>query len=381
VDFAAVTARMNKIRHGNSERLATWLRGMEGVDFHDDYATFVDAHTVHVGDEQISGETMVIHTGARARQPAIPGLDTVPWLDNVRLLDLQTLPQHLIILGGSYISLEFAQIFRRFGSQVTILERGPQLMPREDADIAIIAHDLLMDEGIAIQLNTTANRVEAQAEGVAVFFTQDGTAQTVQGSHLLVAAGRVPNTDKLNLAAAGVQTNERGYIPVNDVLQSNVPHIYALGDVNGEGAFTHTSVNDGQIFWDHYSGTGDRKLADRNPIYAMYIDPPLGRVGMDEQAARRSDRPILMATKPMSEISRAIEKDETTGLVKIFVDAESEQIVGATVFGTGGDEIISLFATFMMTKQSYKVFQRAVLPHPTVAELMPFILEGLELVR
>ncbi len=378
IDFAKVMARQNQIRNNNSTKLEAWLRGLDGVDFYDTYAHFTGDHTVQVGQEEIRGVTIVVHTGARARTPAIPGLETVDWLDNVRLLDLQELPAHLVILGGSYISLEFAQAFRRFGSEVTIIERGAQLMFREDEDIAAIALDLLTRAGIAVQLNADVERVAANEGGVQVTFTQNGATTALQGSHLLVAAGRVPNTDKLNLSAAGVATDKRGYIKVNEVLQSNVAHIYAVGDVNGEGAFTHTSVNDGQIFWDQYSGSGDRKLSDRNPVYAMYIDPPLGRVGIDEKAARQSDRPILMATKPMAEISRAIEKDETDGLVKLFVDADSETILGATVFGTGGDEIISIFATFMMTKQSYKLFQRAVLPHPTVAELMPFMFDALK---
>jgi len=200
---------------------------------------------------------------------------------------------------------------------------------------------------------------------------------TIAGSHLLVAAGRRPNSDQLNLAAAGVNTTERGYIPVNEVLQTNVPHIFAVGDVNGAGAFTHTSVNDGEIFWDNYSGQGDRKLSDRIVIYAMYIDPPLGRVGLSEKEARASDRNILMATRLMKDIARAKEKDETAGLVKILVDADTEEIVGATILGVGGDEIISMFASFMYTKQSYKLFRRAVLPHPTVAELMPWTLDDL----
>ncbi|MEZ4675023.1 MAG: mercuric reductase [Caldilineaceae bacterium] len=388
IDFAKVMARMNKIRNNNSEELESWLTGLDGVDFYRAYASFEDAHTVRVGEESIYGETIVVHTGARARKPPLPGLDEVAWLDNVRLLHLQKLPEHLVILGGSYISLEFAQAFRRFGSAVTIIERSPQLMFREDKDIADIALELMVRAGITVYLNANVERVAKVSDGkvgdgkvndgAKVFFSQNDKTQSVQGSHLLVAAGRAPNTDQLNLDAAGVQTSDRGYIEVNDVLQSSVPHIYALGDVNGQGAFTHTSVNDGQIFWDHYSGTGDRTLSDRNPIYAMYIDPPLGRVGIDEQAARKRERTVLMASKPMSEIARAIEKDETDGLVKLFVDEQSEEILGATVFGTGGDEIISLFATFMMTKQSYKTFQRAVLPHPTVAELMPFILDELE---
>ena len=381
IDFAKVMARMNQIRTHNNEGMESWLKGMDGVDFYSEYASFESDHTVRVGDQVIYGETIVVHTGARARVPEIPGLDEVDWLDNVRLLDLQELPQHLVILGGSYISLEFAQAFRRFGSDITIIEQGPQLMFREDADIATIALELMEQAGITVHLNAKVEQVAAKGGGVAVNITQQGEPVAVNGTHLLVAAGRVPNTERLNLTAAGVQTNERGYIPVNDVLQSNVPHIYAVGDVNGRGAFTHTSVHDGQIFWDHYSGQGERKVSDRNLVYAMYIDPPLGRVGMDEKSARQSDRNVLMATKPMAHISRAIEKAETDGLVKLFVDADTEEILGATVFGTGGDEIISIFATFMMTKQSYNVLQQAVLPHPTVAELMPFVLEELKPLR
>lgn len=378
IDFSVVMARMNKIRNEITEGMAEWLKGMEGVDFYHNYAVFESEHTVRVGEETIYGETIVIHTGAQARKPPIPGLDEVDWLDNVQLLDLQVLPKHLVILGGSYISLEFAQAFRRFGSEVTIIERGAQLMFREDEDIAEIAFDLLTRAGITVHLNADVTQISSKGNGVEVAFSHENETRTVQGSHLLVAAGRVPNTDRLNLDAAGVKANERGYIPVNEVLQSNVSHIYAVGDVNGKGAFTHTSVHDGQIFWDHYSGNGNRKLSDRTTVYAMYIDPPLGRVGMDEKTARKSSRNVLMATKPMSHISRAIEKDETDGLIKLFVDADTEEILGATVFGTGGDEIISIFATFMMTGQSYKVLQRAVLPHPTVAELMPFILDELE---
>lgn len=377
IDFDKVMARMNKIRNGGSQGLEGWLAGMEGVDLYKAYAEFVDPHTVRVGDEVIAGETIVIHTGARPRTPAIPGLDQVDWLDNARLLDLPELPQHLVVIGGSYIGMEFGQAFRRFGSEVTILDAGSQLMFREDADIAQAAQEILEGEGIDVHLDVTVERVAQTDEGVEVFLNENGAKTVVRGSHLLVAAGREPNTDRLNLAAAGVASTKRGYVTVNEVMQTNVPHIFAVGDVNGSGAFTHTSVNDGEIFWDFYSGEGDRRRADRTVIYAMYIDPPLGRVGMSEKQARKSGRNILMATRPMSRIARAREKDETAGLVKILVDADSEQIVGATILGVGGDEIINMFATFMQTGQSYKVFRRTVLAHPTVAELMPWILDDL----
>ena len=379
VDFAKVMERQNKMRHGASSGLEEWLSGLEGVSIHKGYGTFVDKHTVQVGDEQIRAETIVINAGGRPREIPLPGLDSVDWLNNARLLDLQELPQHLVIVGGSYISLEFAQAFRRLGSEVTVLEGSSQLMFREDEDIAAAAHEVLASEGIQIHLDARVGRVaQDEPQQIDIFFEKDGVEQSVRGSHLLLAVGRVPNSDRLNLAAAGVETTDRGYIAVNNVMQTSVPHIFAVGDINGEGAFTHTSVNDGETFWDFYSGSGDRSLDERISTYAMFIDPPLGRVGMSEKEARQSDRSVLMATRPMRQISRAREKDETAGLVKILVDADSEEFLGATILGVGGDEIINMFTPFMYTKQSYKVFRKAVLTHPTVAELMPWILDDLK---
>lgn len=379
IDFAKVMARQNKLRHGASNGLEKWLRGMNNVTVYGDFATFESPHTVRVGDEIIEGETIIINAGGRARMAPIAGIDDVDWLNNARLLDLPALPQHLVIIGGSYISLEFAQAFRRLGSEITILEGGPQLMFREDVDIATLAQEILEGEGITIHLNAGVQRLAQEADQkIDVFFEQGGQTHQVRGTHLLLAVGRVPNSDRLNLAAAGVEVNERGYIRVNDVMQTNVPHIFAVGDINGEGAFTHTSVNDGEIFWDYYSGADDRTLEARITTYAMFIDPPLGRVGMSEKEARASGRTVLMATRPMHTISRAKEKDETAGLVKILVDADTEQFLGATILGVGGDEIINMFTPFMYAKQSYKLFRKAVLTHPTVAELMPWILDDLK---
>ena len=379
VDFAKVMERQNKIRNGSSQGLENWLRGMDNVDVYSQFATFENPHTIRVGDELIEGETIVINAGGRSRQVSVPGIDWVDWLNNARLLDLAALPKHLVIVGGSYISLEFAQAFRRLGSEVTVLERGSQLMSREDADIADLAREILEGEGITIHFNTKVQRLAQEAaEQIDVFFEQEGEAKQVRGSHLLLAVGRVPNSDRLNLEAAGVEVNDRGYIVVNEVMQTNISHIFAVGDINGEGAFTHTSVNDGEIFWDHYSGDDDRTLEERIPTYAMFIDPPLGRVGMGEKEARTSGLNVLMATRPMKYISRAKEKDETAGLVKILVDADTEQFLGATILGVGGDEVINMFTPFMATKQSYKLFRKTVLTHPTVAELMPWILDDLK---
>lgn len=379
IDFTKVMARQNTMRHGASDGLEKWLRDMDGVTIYNGFGTFEDASVVRVGDVRIAGETIVINAGGRARKLTLPGIEAVDWLDNRKLLDLKELPQHLVIVGGSYIGLEFAQAFRRLGSEVTVLQSGAQIMPREDADIAKSAQGILEDEGITIHLNARAKRVAQPADKqIDVFFDGDEGEKQINGSHLLLAVGRIPNSGRLNLEAAGVQVDDRGYIQVNDVMQTSTPHIYAVGDINGEGAFTHTAVNDGEIFWDYYSGEDDRTLSQRVSTYAMFIDPPLGRVGMGEKEARASGRNVLMATRPMKNIARAKEKDETAGLVKILVDADSEQFLGAAILGVGGDEIINMFTTFMITKQSYKLFRKAVLTHPTVAELMPWILDDLK---
>ena len=379
IDFAKVMERQNKMRHSMSHGMENWLRGLEKVDIYNHFAMFESPNTIRVGDEVIEGDMIVINAGGRAREVSIPGIDQVEWLNNARLLDLSALPKHLVIVGGSYISLEFAQAFRRLGSEITILEGGSQLMFREDADIAAIAQEILESEGTTIHLNARVKELAQDAlQEIKVVYDQNGETKQVAGTHLLLAVGRVPNSDRLNLEAAGVEVNERGYIVVNEVMQTNVPNIFAVGDINGEGAFTHTSVNDGEIFWDYCCGDEERTLGQRISTYAMFIDPPLGRVGMSEKEARASGRNVLMATRPMRYISRAKEKDETAGLVKILVDADTEQFLGATILGVGGDETINLFTTFMYTKQSYKLFRKAVLAHPTVAELMPWILDDLK---
>jgi len=379
IDFAKVMERANSMRHGACNGMENWLRGLDNVDIYAKFASFEDPHTVRVGDDLIQGDTIVINAGGRARVVQIDGMDEIDWLDNVRLLDLKELPKHLVIVGGSYISLEFAQAFQRLGSQVTVLEANSQIMPGEDEDIAAAAHEVLESEGISIQLNSRAVHLEQKAKkDITVTFTQNGQENQVNGTHLLLAVGRVPNSDRLNLKAAGVEVNERGFIKVNEVMQTNQPQIFALGDINGEGAFTHTSVNDGEIFWDYFCDDDDRTLSQRIPTYAMFIDPPLGRVGMSEKEARQSGRNVLKATRSMKYVSRAKEKDETAGLIKILVDADTEEFLGAAILGVGGDEVINMFTPFMYTGQSYKVFRKAVLTHPTVAELMPWILDDLK---
>ena len=318
-NFPRIMARMNEIR--GAEGLKTYIES--NGDFYPEYAQLEDEHRVRVSDEVIEAETIYIHTGARARTLDLPGMDEITPLTNKTLLELKELPEHLIIMGGSYIGLEFGQMFRRFGSRVTVLERGGQLMIREDADVAEIAQGIFEREGMSIQLNTDVKRVgKGNIADVVVTYEQDGQQKTVEGSYLLLAVGRVPNSDNLNLDAAGVETDQRGYITVNDHLQTNVPNIYALGDVNGEGAFTHTAVNDGEIIVDNLNG-GDRGVSDRIMTYAMFVDPPLGRVGMNEKQARQSGENLKMGIMSMESIARAREKGETDGIVKVIVDAET----------------------------------------------------------
>ncbi len=382
VDFAKVMERPMDNRQGTNEWMDGFLK--ENATLYRGWAQFEGPNTVRVGDDVIEGETIYIHTGARARVPNIPGMnpDEVDRdgviLTNKGLLALRNLPEHLVILGGSYIGLEFGQIFRRFGAQVTVIERGPQLMNREDEDIAQIAQDVLAGEGVEFHLNASVTNVSKNASGGAtVTFDQNGTEGNVSGSHVLLAIGRVPNTDRLNLAAAGVETNERGYIQTDEHLQTTVPHIYAVGDVNGRGAFTHTSVNDGEIILNNLNG-GDRSANDRIVTYGLFMDPPLGRVGMNEKMARQSDRKLLMGVMDMSSIARAREKNETAGRVKIIVDAETDQFMGATVLGTGGDEIVNMFTVVMYAGVPSRTFRNSVLVHPTVAELLPYILRDMK---
>ncbi len=375
VDFPAVMERMNSIRNTATEGFTSWLDS--STDYYRSFTTFVDAHTLSVGDETITGDEIIIHTGARARELDIPGMDSVPWLDNKRLLSLKELPSHLLIIGGSYIGLEFAQIFRRFGSKVTIIEHADALISHEDADISKRAKAILESEGIDVSLVSSVTSVAETAEGnIKLSYRQGEKEKQVEGSHLLVGVGRIPNSDKLQLNNAGVKTNERGYIEVDDQCRTNVSHIFALGDVNGKGSFTHTSVHDGQVYLSALAGE-QRKISDRIPIYCLYMDPPLARVGLSESQARKQGIPFLVTKMQMSAISRAKEKGETKGFIKVLVSKEDDTILGAAVFGVGGDEIIGMFALAMEAKLSYKDFQNTVLPHPTVAELIPFMFGNL----
>lgn len=329
------------------------------------------------GETQIKGKTIIIHTGARARTPNFPGIENVPWLDNRGVLDLKELPEHLLIVGGSYIGMEFGQALRRFGSKVTVFDKGERIIFREDAEIGAIARQIMEGEGVRFELGSTIQSVERTDDGVILRYEREGRNGEVTGSHILFAVGRVPNTDTLALPAAGVEITERGHITVDEYCRTSMDHIYAIGDVNGKGAFTHTSVHDGQVFLDHYFRGGGRRISDRHIIYSMYIDPPLARVGLSETEAKRRGHDYLVGTMKMSSVSRAQEKSETNGMMKVVVEEKTKRILGASVFGVGGDEIIGMLALAMQADLPYTKIQETVLPHPTVAELVPWLFSKL----
>jgi len=374
VDYDRVKKRMNKIRNGASSGLESWMQGTDNVTLIKDWGSFTGEKTIEAGGKKIEGEKIYINTGTRPFAPPIEGLDNVPWMDNARLLDLDSLPDHLIIIGGGYIGVEFSQVFRRFGSEVTIIQRGDQLMPREDADVASTIQDFLEEEGVSVYCNSEAGSVEEKNGQIEVTLK---SGDNIIGSHLLVAAGRRPNSDTINPEAAGLKLNKRGYIQVDDHCRTAVDGVFAVGDVNGEGAFTHTSVNDAEIVLDVLNG-GERAISQRNMIYGLFTDPPLGRVGMTEKEALAEGYNVLKATRPMSKISRAKEMGETRGLAKLLVDADTDLVLGASVLGPGGDEIINMFAAIMHSRIPCREYRKVVLVHPTVSELMPWVLDGLE---
>ncbi|UCZ62483.1 FAD-containing oxidoreductase [Mycolicibacterium phocaicum] len=373
VDMAKVKGRKDGIVTADREGVESWLEGMDGCTLLRGHARFLDPHTMQVGDRQITGTKIFLNTGGRATTPDIPGLADVDYLTNVGILELDTVPEHLVIIGGSYIGLEFAQMFRRFGAEVTVVERGPRLASREDDDVCAAIKDILEREGITIHVGASDIRVAKDGDGVAV---STGSA-VVSGSHLLVAVGRVPNTDDLGLEKAGVETDSRGYITVDDQLRTTVDHIWAMGDCNGKGAFTHTSYNDFEIVAANLLDNEPRRVSDRIPTYALYIDPPLGRAGMTEAQVRASGRKALVGKRPMTRVGRAVEKGETQGFMKVVVDAETNQILGASILGVGGDEVVHCILDLMAAKAPYTTMTHTVHIHPTVSELVPTMLEGL----
>jgi pyruvate/2-oxoglutarate dehydrogenase complex dihydrolipoamide dehydrogenase (E3) component len=378
VDMKAVKARKDAIVRVSNEGVEESLREADGITVFTDHARFVGVRQVAVGDDVLTAGQIFINVGCRADIPPIPGLDEVPYLDNSSMMAIDFLPTHLVILGGSYVGLEFGQMYRRFGSEVTIIQRNERLIPREDPDISQAIREILEDEGIRILTAADAARVESHGGEVMVSVTVGGEMSEVVGSHLLVATGRRPNTDDLGLDKAGVETDARGYIKVDSHLRTNVPGILAMGDCNGRGAFTHTSYNDFEIIAANLFNDGPRRVEDRILTYGLFIDPPLGRAGMTETDVRRKGIKALVAKMPMEDVGRAYERSETKGFMKVIVDAESKQLLGAALLGIEGDEIVQGLLDMMYAKAPYTVIQRAMHIHPTVYEMIPYLFEDLQ---
>ncbi|HDR9228371.1 TPA: FAD-containing oxidoreductase [Burkholderia vietnamiensis] len=377
VDMKAVKARKDAIAGRSNHGVEQWVRGLDHTTVLQGHARFEQADTVRVGDALLQAERIFINVGGRAQIPPIPGLDTVPYLTNSTMMDVDFVPEHLVIVGGSYIGLEFGQMYRRFGARVTIVEKGPRLIQREDDDVSQAVQDILAGEGIDVQLGANCLRARRDGEHVVVGLDCDGGGREVAGSHLLLAVGRVPNTDDLGLERAGVATDSRGYIAVDEQLRTNVPGIWALGDCNGRGAFTHTAYNDYEIVAANLLDDDPRKVSDRIPAYALYIDPPLGRVGMTLAQARQTGRRLLVGTRPMTRVGRAVEKGESLGFMKVIVDADDHALLGASILGVTGDEVVHGLLDVMAARAPYTTISRAMHIHPTVSELVPTLLQDL----
>ena len=374
VDMARVKARKDRISGASREGVERWVRGLPRCTVLKGHARFETPHRMIVGDQPIEGERIFLNVGGRAAVPDFPGARDVPYLTNTSILELDTVPRHLVVIGGSYVGLEFAQMYRRFGAQVTVVERRPRLVDREDPDVSDCVREIFEAEGIAIRTGAECIRFRPQGEEVVVGVECTSGAPEVVGSHVLLAVGRRPNTDDLGLDRAGVEIDARGFIKVDDALRTNVPHIWAMGDCNGRGAFTHTSYNDFEIVAANLLDHDPRRVTDRITAYALYIDPPLGRAGMTDEEVRRSARRALTGFRPMTRVGRAVEKGETQGFMKITIDANTQQILGAAIIGPGADEAIHCVLDVMYAKAPYQTLQRAVHIHPTVSELIPTIL-------
>jgi pyruvate/2-oxoglutarate dehydrogenase complex dihydrolipoamide dehydrogenase (E3) component len=373
VDMAKVKARKDGIMLADRKGVEDWLEGMDGCTVFRGHASFEDSHTLRVGDQVLHADRIFLNVGGRAVVPDIPGLDDIEYLTNVSILELDTLPHDLVIVGGSYIALEFAQMYQRFGAKVTVVERGPRLASREDDEVSTAIREILEAEGIDVVVGADDVRITKGDKDFEL--TPAAGAAPIRGTHLLLAVGRRPNTDDLGLEAAGVQTDARGYVVVDDQLKTNVDHIWAMGDCNGKGAFTHTSYNDFEIVAANLLDDDPRRVSDRIPTYALYIDPPLGRAGLTVDEVRKSGRKALVGKRPMTKVGRAVEKGETQGFMQVVVDADTHQILGAAILGVGGDEAIHCILDVMSAKAPYTTLSRTVHIHPTVSELIPTMLE------
>ena len=374
VDMARVKARAKAVTMSSRTGLETWLAGTKGVTVIHGHARFLSKDALQVGEETMAAKRIFINVGARALVPKIPGLDDVAYLTNASIIELETLPKHLVVIGGGPIGLEFAQMYRRFGSEVTIIEAGARLLEREDEEVSAAVNGVLEGEGIHVRVGVRTVAAQREADGVKVTLS---SGDAVLGSHLLVATGRKPNTDDLDLEKAGVNVDPRGHITVDDQLRTDVEGIWALGEVNGRGNFTHTAYNDFEIVAANVLDDEPRKITDRIDAYAIYMDPPFARIGISEAAARKSNRRYLVGHRAMTRVGRAVEKGETHGFMKVLVDAETKRIAGATIFGTDGDEAIHALLYAMYAGATAETTTHSVGIHPTVSELLPTLLGDL----
>ena len=378
VDMKAVKARKDKVVGASVQSLTDWIDGLKTLEFIKGQGAFHSPTEIRVGKRTLTAPQIFINTGASPIIPPWPGLNDVPYLTNSSMMDLDVLPGHLIIVGASYIALEFAQMYARFGSKVTVIAHGSRPASREDEDISDAIRSILEGEGVTFLFDTKVEAVARAGTGVLLSLKSGERRASVEGSHLLLAVGRTPNTADLNLQAAGLQTDDRGYISVDDHLRTKVDGIWAMGDVNGRGAFTHTSYNDFEIVADNVIDGGKRSIAGRVPVYGLFIDPPLGRIGMSETEVRKSGRKAMMATMPMSKVARARERGETQGLMKVLVDADTRRILGAARLGIGGDEVVHSLLQLMAAGTPYTTMMETVHIHPTVTELLPTLFAGLK---
>ena len=378
VDMKAVKARKDGVVRQSTEGLGKWIAGMKNVTLIHGHARFTGPHEVEVGGRALQAPKIFLNVGARAFSPPIPGLDGVATLDNVSMMEVDALPEHLVIVGGSYIGLEFAQMYRRFGAGVTVVERAPRLIAREDEDVSEEIRAILEREGVQVRTAAECMEVKKANGRIVVGLSCQGGAPLAEGTHLLMAVGRKPNTDELSLEKAGVQVDERGYVKVDDECRTSAEGVWALGDCNGRGAFTHTSYNDYEIVAANLFDNDRRRISDRIPAYALFVDPPLGRAGMTEAEAKKSGKRVLAGKMPMARVGRAREAGETQGFMKIAVDADSQLLLGAAILGLNGDEIVHSLLDVMYARKPYTTIQRAVHIHPTVTELIPTLLGNLK---
>ncbi|NER12088.1 FAD-containing oxidoreductase [Leptobacterium flavescens] len=376
VDMKMVKARKDAIVSKSNTGVENWMKNTKNLTVFEGHARFTSNNTIAVNDKVLTADKIFLNVGGRAYIPE--GFEGVDVLTNTEMMDIDFVPEHLIVVGGSYIGLEFGQMYNRFGSKVTIIERNDRLIRREDEDVSAEVQKILEDEGISFRFGATCLGAKMEGDRVVVNVDCEKGDREVRGSHLLLAVGRVPNTDDLGLENTDIKVNARGFIEVDDELKTNVSGVWAMGDVNGTGAFTHTAYNDFEIVAANLFDNDPRRVSDRIMCYGLFIDPALGRIGMTEDQVRRSGRKALMGTRTMVRISRAREKGETYGFMKILVDAETKRILGATILGIEGDEIIHSLLDIMYADKPYTVIQRAVHIHPTVSELIPTTLADLK---